>query len=104
MVQDQLVKLMSPTKRRAGRLRTGGRAIILTVENRGLSVLQLNVEGLTTAKLEVLRHLADSNGAAVLLLQETHLHTRQHPQDPWVPSRWVHLQQATRCSNNVRPD
>ncbi|KAI4829269.1 hypothetical protein KUCAC02_023323 [Chaenocephalus aceratus] len=72
MVQDQLVKLMSPTKRRAGRLRTGGRAIIPTVENRGLSVLQLNVEGLTTAKLEVLRHLANSNGAAVLLLQETH--------------------------------
>ncbi|KAI4827516.1 hypothetical protein KUCAC02_030905, partial [Chaenocephalus aceratus] len=72
MVQDQLVKLMSPTKRRAGRLRTGGRAIIPTIENRGLSVLQLNVEGLTTAKLEVLRHLADSNGAAVLLLQETH--------------------------------
>ncbi|KAJ4939497.1 hypothetical protein JOQ06_028945, partial [Pogonophryne albipinna] len=63
---------MSPTKRRAGRLRTGGRAVIPTVENRGLSVLQLNVEGLTTAKLEVLRHLADSNGAAVLLLQETH--------------------------------
>ncbi|KAI4816544.1 hypothetical protein KUCAC02_008867 [Chaenocephalus aceratus] len=72
MMQDQLVKLMSPTKRRAGRLRTGGRAIIPTVENRGLSVLQLNVEGLTTAKLEVLRHLADSNGAVVLLLQETH--------------------------------
>ncbi|KAJ4934407.1 hypothetical protein JOQ06_007202 [Pogonophryne albipinna] len=72
MVQDQLVKLMSPSKRRAGRLRTGGRAVIPTVENRGLSVLQLNVEGLTTAKLEVLHHLADSNGAAVLLLQETH--------------------------------
>jgi len=35
-------------------------------------VLQLNVEGLTTAKLEVVRHLADSNGAAAVLLQETH--------------------------------
>ena len=72
MVQDQLAKLMSPTKRRAGRPRNGGREAIPTVENRGLSVLQLNVEGLTTAKLEVLRHLADSTGAAVLLLQETH--------------------------------
>ncbi|KAM3864710.1 putative RNA-directed DNA polymerase from transposon X-element [Diretmus argenteus] len=63
---------MSPTKRRAGKLRNGGRAVIPTVKNQGLSVLQLNVEGLTTAKLEVLRHLADSNGVAVLLLQETH--------------------------------
>ena len=68
MVQDQLAKLMSPTKRRAGRPRNGGREAIPTVENRGLSVLQLNVEGLTTAKLEVLRHLADSTGAAALLL------------------------------------
>ncbi|KAK1899763.1 Homocitrate dehydratase mitochondrial, partial [Dissostichus eleginoides] len=72
MVQDQLAKRMSPTKRRAGRPRNGGRAVIPTVDNRGLAVLQLNVEGLTTAKLEVVRHLADSNGAAAVLLQETH--------------------------------
>lgn len=72
MVQDQLAKRMSPTKRRAGSPRNGGRAVIPTVDNRGLAVLQLNVEGLTTAKLEVVRHLADSNGAAAVLLQETH--------------------------------
>ena len=35
-------------------------------------MLQLNVEGLTIAKLEVIRHLADSNKVAVVLLQETH--------------------------------
>ncbi|KAJ4938228.1 hypothetical protein JOQ06_002853 [Pogonophryne albipinna] len=63
---------MSPTKRRAGRPRNGGRAVLPTVDNRGLTVLQLNVKGLTTAKLEVVRHLADSNGAAAVLLQETH--------------------------------
>ncbi|KAK1889310.1 Homocitrate dehydratase mitochondrial [Dissostichus eleginoides] len=72
MVQDQLAKRMLPTKRQAGRPRDGGRAVIPTVDNRGLAVLQLNVEGLTTAKLEVVRHLADSNGAAAVLLQETH--------------------------------
>ncbi|KAI9516978.1 hypothetical protein NQZ68_011455 [Dissostichus eleginoides] len=72
MVQDQLAKRMSPTKRRAVRPRNGGRAVFPTVDNRGLAVLQLNVEGLTTPKLEVVRHLADSNGAAAVLLQETH--------------------------------
>ena len=34
-------------------------------------MLQLNVEGLTIAKLKVIRHLADSNKVAVVLLQET---------------------------------
>ncbi|KAI4820443.1 hypothetical protein KUCAC02_028420 [Chaenocephalus aceratus] len=110
MVQDQLVKLMSPTNRRAGRLRTGGRAIIPTVENRGLSVLQLNVEGLTTAKLEVLRHLADSNGAAVLLLQETHctsdkiagsIYSKQHGVATFVRTEisWSASSQSPPCSN-----
>ena len=37
-----------------------------------MSVLQLNAEGLTNAKLEVIRELADSNLVAVVLLQETH--------------------------------
>ena len=81
MVQDQLTKLMSPNSHRAGRPRSKPRsrprlttpsADTPSVENQGLSVLQLNVEGLTTAKLEILRHLADSNRAAVVLLQETH--------------------------------
>ena len=51
---------------------SSGRAVIPTVENQGLSVLQLNAEGLTNAKLAVIRQLADSNQVAVVLLQETH--------------------------------
>ena len=51
---------------------SSGRAVIPTVENQGLSVLQLNAEGLTNAKLEVIRQLADSNQVPVVLLQETH--------------------------------
>ncbi|KAL7864615.1 hypothetical protein AOLI_G00160350 [Acnodon oligacanthus] len=43
-----------------------------SVENQGLLVLQLNVEGLTIAKLKVIRHLADFNNVAVVLLQKTH--------------------------------
>ena len=42
------------------------------VESQGLTVLQLNVEGLTTAKLSVLEHVATTNKATVVLLQETH--------------------------------
>ena len=38
----------------------------------GLSVFQLHAEGLTNAKLEVIRQLADSNQVDVVLLQETH--------------------------------
>ena len=72
-----LSKLMSPHNHRTDRPRykdapSSGRAVIPTVENQGLSVLQLNAEGLTTAKLEVIRQLADSNQVAVVLLQETH--------------------------------
>ncbi|KAJ8333503.1 hypothetical protein SKAU_G00415110 [Synaphobranchus kaupii] len=40
---------------------SSGWVVIPTVENQGLSLLQVNVEGLTTAKLEVIRLLADSN-------------------------------------------
>ena len=72
-----LSKLMSPHNHRTDRPRykdapSSGRADIPTVENQGLSVLQLNAEGLTNAKLEVIRQLADSNQVAVVLLQETH--------------------------------
>ena len=35
-------------------------------------MLQLNIEGLTIAKLEVVQHLAESNKVAAVLLQETH--------------------------------
>ena len=68
---------MSPHTHRTDRSRykdapSSGRAVIPTVENQGLSVLQLNAEGLTYAKLEVIRQLADSSQVAVVLLQETH--------------------------------
>ena len=41
-------------------------------------VIQLNVKGLTTAKLDIIRQLADSNKAAVVLLQETHCTADDH--------------------------
>ena len=42
----------------------------LSVES--LVILQLNVEGLTTAKLDILEQVATKNKATVVLLQETH--------------------------------
>ncbi|CAL8342345.1 unnamed protein product [Arctogadus glacialis] len=51
----------SGRKRPGGRKLTSGRAAIPTIEHQGLAVLQLNVEGLTTAKLDIIRHLADSH-------------------------------------------
>lgn len=47
-----------------------GRATIPTIEQQGLSILQLNVEGLT--KLDIILHLAHSHKVASILLQETH--------------------------------
>ena len=38
----------------------------------GSSILQLNVEGITHAKRDVIKQLALENSATVLLLQETH--------------------------------
>ena len=75
--RTQLSNLMSPHNHRTDRPRYkdapySGRTVIPTVENQGMSVLQLNAEGLTNAKLEVIRQLADSNHVAVLLLQEIH--------------------------------
>ena len=72
-----LSKLMSPHNHRTDRPRykdapSSGRAVIPTVENQGMPVLQLNAEGLTNAKLEVIHQLADSNQVAVVLLKETH--------------------------------
>ena len=37
-----------------------------------LAILQINVEGLTIAKLDVLEQIAIKNSATVVLLQETH--------------------------------
>ena len=36
------------------------------------TILQLNIEGLTASKMNVLHHLAMQSGALVILLQETH--------------------------------
>ena len=73
----QLSKIMSPHNHRTDKPRykdafSSGRAVIPTIENQGLSVLQLNAEGLTNAKLKVIRQVADSNQVAVVLLHETH--------------------------------
>ena len=84
-----LSKLMSPHNHRTDRPRYTGtkvqgtssrRAVIPTVENQGLSVVQLNAEGLTNAKLEVIQQLADSNQVDVVLLQETHRSTNDNYQ------------------------
>ena len=71
--RTQLSKLMSPHNHRTDRPRykdasSSGRAVIPTVENQGLSVLQLNAN----ANFEIIRQLADSNQVAVVLVQETH--------------------------------
>ena len=39
---------------------------------KSLAIIQLNVEGLTTAKLDILEQLATNNKATIVLLQETH--------------------------------
>ena len=41
-------------------------------EPTGPNILQLNVEGLTRAKCEVIQHLAAKHAISVILLQETH--------------------------------
>ena len=41
-------------------------------EATGPNILQLNVEGLTRAKCEVIQHLAAKHAISVILLQETH--------------------------------
>ena len=42
-----------------------------------IRILQLNVEGLTRAKRDLVRHLADEHHANIILLQETHAETEQ---------------------------
>lgn len=42
------------------------------VEGVGATILQLNVEGLTNAKLTIIEQLAYTNKATIILLQETH--------------------------------
>jgi len=44
----------------------------------GVALLQLNVEGLTKAKINVLTHLAQAHAVTAILLQETHYKDRSH--------------------------
>ncbi|KAJ8353631.1 hypothetical protein SKAU_G00211980 [Synaphobranchus kaupii] len=92
---------------------SSGRAVIPTLENQGLSVLHL-----TTAKLEVIRHLANSNKVAAVLLQETHwvsddnlklpgfllagsIHSKQHGMSNFVRTglSWSAISQSPPGSN-----
>ena len=42
-----------------------------------ICIFQLNVEGLTRNKRDLIRHLADENNANIILLQETHAETEE---------------------------
>ncbi|KAI4797522.1 hypothetical protein KUCAC02_025029, partial [Chaenocephalus aceratus] len=99
MVQDQLAKRMSPTKRRAERPRNGGRAVIPTVDNRGLAVLQLNSRN--RFQYSILGHISSPKNSDSGLLDAEALrfvaspcsgvHTRTSDLDPGLDSSaWVH--------------
>ena len=47
------------------------------VEGDGDAILQLNVEGLTNAKLTIIEQLAYNNKVTAILLQETHCETTE---------------------------
>ncbi|KAI4798776.1 hypothetical protein KUCAC02_020508 [Chaenocephalus aceratus] len=94
MVQDQLAKRMSPTKRRAERPRNGGRAVIPTVDNRGLAVLQLNSRN--RFQYSILGHISSPKNSDSGLLDAEALrfvaspcsgvHTRTSDLDPGLDS------------------
>ena len=44
-----------------------------TAVREGVTLLQLNVEGLTKAKINILEHLVSTHKATTILLQETHV-------------------------------
>ena len=48
-----------------------GRATSAVI-GRGIVLMQINAEGISKAKTEIITHLATENGATVILLQETH--------------------------------
>ena len=45
---------------------------VLTIIGQELILFQLNVEGISKAKLEIISHLATENKAVTIFLQETH--------------------------------
>ena len=73
--RTQLSKLMSPHNHQGPF--QGGQSSRPS-KTKVCAVLQLNAEGLTNAKLEVIRQLADSKQVAVVLLQETHRTTEDN--------------------------
>ena len=65
---------MSPMPRRPRQHVSLSGQAVPSVESlgQGLAILQLNIEGLTTAKLTILEQIVTSNKATVVLIQETH--------------------------------
>ena len=65
---------MSPMPRRPiHHVSLSGQAVpSVESQGQGLAILQLNIEGLTTAKLTILEQIVTSNKATVVLIQETH--------------------------------
>ena len=62
------------------------------------TILQLNVEGLTPSKMNVLHHLAIQSEALVILLQETHLHWCREVGTSKLPTSWIFFkQEAWSC-------
>ena len=58
------------------------------------TILQLNIEGLTASKMNVLHHLAMQSEALVILLQETHCTDAEKLVLPnYVPTSWVFFKQ-----------
>jgi len=60
----------------------------------GVTLLQLNVEGLTKAKINVLTRLAQAHAVTAILLQETHYQRQIPPQDPGINPRSLHRKRS----------
>ena len=69
-------------------------------EARGPTLMQINVEGLTKAKREVIQHLAQKHRAVGILLQETHSTKDEQLQIPGFIAAIHHPKHgiATLCS------
>ena len=57
------------------------------------TILQLNIEGLTASKMNVLHHLAMQSEALVILLQETHCTDAKEVGTFKLPTSWVFFKQ-----------
>ena len=74
-----------------------------------ICILQLNVEGLTRNKLDLIRHLADENNANIILLQETHVVAEEKLEIEGfniidlIPSKHHDIASYSRESINAKP-